>query len=245
MKQTSLIILALCMVAVLESKAQTSNSETPLSTKKEIKKATRDFVMLQVFHDRWSVPNGEKLRVGGLGRGFAGYLCYDFPIGKKELTNFSFAAGLGISTHNIYFDDNIPLLNVGKESLEFQRVDTMSGEDKFKKIKLNHTYIEAPFELRFFGNPYNRSTGFKAAIGFKVGLLVGTTSKVRHSETGPLINEKVNSRRYNQSWKFAPTVRIGWGNFSIFGSYNATALYRTGLGPEVYPFSLGLTITGL
>ncbi len=244
MKQSSLILLALCLATSFASNAQTSNAETSLSTKKEIKKPARDFVMLQVFHDRWNVASGENLRIGGLGRGFAGYLCYDFPIGKKELTNFSFAAGIGISTHNVYFNDNIPLLNVGREALQFQRVDT-SGTDQYKKIKLNHTYIEAPLELRFFGNPYNRSMGFKAAVGFKVGILAGATSKVRHSVTGPLINEKVNSRRYNQSWKFAPTVRVGWGNVSIFGSYNITALYTTGLGPEVYPYSLGLTITGL
>ena len=47
----------------------------------------------------------------GFGRGFNGYICYDFPLGKS---NFSFAAGIGIGTSNIYLN-NVFKVGVGPE----------------------------------------------------------------------------------------------------------------------------------
>src|SRR5690606_18065107 len=122
----SLILLGICLGIWTETAAQTEKTET-LDTKKEVVKPARDFVMIQIFNDRWHNRSNQNLRLGGIGRGFSAYLCYDFPIGKKEATNFSFAAGAGVSTHNIYFNDNIPLLNSGTEELTFRRVDTVSG----------------------------------------------------------------------------------------------------------------------
>ncbi len=78
-----------------------------------------------------------------------------------------------------------------------------------------------------------------------VGLLVGAHSKNKNTVSGPSVVEKVNSKRYMQTWKFAPTARIGWGNFSVFGSYNLSPMFNNGEGPEVFPYAVGITITGL
>lgn len=216
------------------------------SEKHEVMKPSRDFFMLQITYDNWaSTPNNVK--IGGIGRGFGAYLAYDFPFSKS---NFSFAAGIGVTTNNIYFDNQIPIMNAATDSIIFQNVDTgMVSPDQrenfYKKSKLNTTYLEVPFELRFFGNKLNRNKGFKASIGMKVGLLVGASSKVNHSLVGPVIIEKVNTQRFVESWRFTPNVRVGWGNFSLYGSYNLSPLFKKGMGPEVFPYSIGICITGL
>jgi hypothetical protein len=74
---------------------------------------------------------------------------------------------------------------------------------------------------------------------------MGTSAKTRHTIAGPAIVEKVNTTRYVQNWRFAPTARIGWGNFSLYGSYNISQLFNAGQGPEVFPYALGICITGL
>ncbi|WP_162902923.1 outer membrane beta-barrel protein [Taibaiella koreensis] len=235
-------LLAFTLAFSLGAQAQesTTDNQSEPAKKKSVIKPSRDFLMLQLSYDNWA-QTPENVKIGGIGRGFNAYLCYDFPISKS---NFSFAAGLGIGTNNIYFDDQRLVMNTASSTAVFQNVDT-NGVDNYKKSKLNTTYLEAPFELRFFGNKDNRNRGFKMAIGMKVGLLVGAHTKEKHNVGGTYVVEKVNTKRYFETWRFTPTARIGWGNFSIFGTYSLSQLFKAGAGPEVYPYSIGICITGL
>ena len=115
----------------------------------------------------------------------------------------------------------------------------------YSKYKITTAYLEAPFELRYFENRDNRNKGFKAAIGLRAGLLVGAHTKGVVKVDGSKVAEKINTRRYLEKWRFSATARIGWGNFSLFGSYNLNALFAQGSGPDVTPYSMGLCITGL
>ncbi len=236
-------ILILAMATTTFSIAQEVNPEATGATaiKESNKRPSRDFVMLQLTYENWNgTPDSVKLT--GFGRGFNGYINYDFPIKKS---NFSFAAGLGLSVSNVYFDDQKVEMNKVSDQIIFQNVDTSENTNLYKKNKLMTTYLEAPFELRFFSNKDDRNKGFKAAIGMRVGVLLGATAKTKHTLVGPAIVEKVSTKRYVQTWRFAPTVRIGWGNFSVYGSYNISQLFNPGQGPEVYPYSIGICLSGL
>jgi len=206
------------------------------STKSEraVEKPARDFLMLQLTYDGWMRP--DSVNTKGLGRGANFYICYDFPIKKS---NFSFAAGIGIGTSNIYLDNQeISLIDSTKD----QAVIQAESKD-YKRYKLTTAYLEAPFELRFYGNRINRNKGFKAAVGLRAGTLLGAHTKGKLSDVR--ISEKVNTKRFLDTWRFAATARIGWGNFSLFGAYNLNTLYKDGQGPEITPYSLGICITGL
>lgn len=199
-----------------------------------VSKPARDFVMLQFTYDGWN-NKPDSIKTTGIGRGFNAYLCYDFPL---KSSNFSFAAGIGIGTSNIYFDNQELLLNKTTDSV----ARFIPESQAYKKFKLTTAYLEAPFELRFFANKMNRNKGFKAAVGFRAGTLIGAHTK------GKLENkvvEKVNTKNYLEKWRFAVTGRIGWGNFAVMGSYNLNTLFSEGLGPQVSPYSIGLSITGL
>lgn len=195
--------------------------------------------MVQLTYENWA-SNSDSVRTGGLGRGFNAYLCYDFPIKKS---NFSFAAGIGIGTANVYLDNQqVQLTDTGTLG---SRVRFVNETTDYKKYKITTAYIEAPFELRYFGNKENRNKGFKAAIGLRAGLLVGGKAKSSRTVDGTKVVEKINTRRYMEKWRFSATARIGWGNFSIFGSYNLNNLYKDGSGPELTPYSVGICLTGL
>lgn len=202
--------------------------------KSTVQKPSRDFLMLQFSYDGWVKP--DSIKTTGISRGFSGYLCYDFPIKKS---NFSFAAGIGISASNIYLADQ-QIMNTDKDSTQ---VRFIAETVNYKRYKQTLTYLEAPFEIRFFGNKDNRNKGFKAAIGMKVGTLLGAHIKGR--EDGTKVNYKNNSRKYLETWRFAASARLGYGNVSVFGTYNLTNLYKDGEGPVVTPYSIGLCITGL
>jgi len=79
----------------------------------------------------------------------------------------------------------------------------------------------------------------------RVGTLVGAHTKGTYKVEGTKMTDKINTKRYLENWRFAGTARIGWGNFSLMGTYNLNALFKEGMGPDVVPYSIGLCITGL
>lgn len=233
--QQRLAFLAVLLFASVLVKAQ--DVEKTHTKKTGIEKPSRDFVMLQFTYENWVHP--DSVKVTGLGRGFNAYLCYDFPLGES---NFSFAAGVGVGTSNIYLDNQQIILTDTGTSAQARFVPEQKD---YKKFKLTTAYLEAPFELRFFGNKENRNRGFKAAVGFRAGTLIGAHTKGRTSVEGTKIVEKENTKRFLENWRFAGTARIGWGNFTLMGSYNLNNLFKAGAGPEITPYSIGLCISGL
>jgi len=227
------------LLALLPVVTFAQDSEKSKDTKTTVQKPSRDFVMLQLTYNAWA-NKPDSINLTGFNRGFNGYLCYDFPIGKS---NFSFAAGLGISASNYYFKNQRVVSN-DTGSAAVARFQDTTG---FKRSKLSVAYLQAPFELRFFGNKQNRNMGFKAAIGLQVGTLIGAHAKNNYTILGTNTKalDKTSTKRFLNTWNFAATARLGWGNFSLFGSYNLTTLYKEFQGPQVTPYSFGICITGL
>ena len=200
-------------------------------------KPSRDYFMFQFAYDGW-MGAPDSVNIGGLSRSVNVYLCYDFPI---KSSNFSFAAGVGVASSNLFFKDQKVIVNDTNTQIQF-----LSDNDELKRFKLSLNYIEAPLELRYFSNKLNRNKGFKMAIGMKVGALVNAhTKSVRDFNSKP-IREKVSTRRFIETYRVGGTVRAGYGNFSIYGQYGLNRLFRVGNGPqEIVPFSIGICISGL
>ena len=204
-----------------------------------IVKPSRDFVMLQFTYVNW-MNKPDSIKTKSFAYGFNGYLCYDFPIKKSKL---SFAAGIGISTSTVYLNSQV---------LKLSDTGTLGSTARFKpdtagykRYKFSTTYVQAPFELRYFSNSLNRNKGFKAAIGLQVGTLLGAHTKGLRAVEGTNIKDKVNTKRYTSQWNFAATARVGYGNFSLFGSYNLTNVFKDNAGPPITPMSVGICLTGL
>lgn len=218
--------------------AQSGNSTSVKSSKSNFGSPSRDYVMLQAGYDTWlNVPDSIKL--GGIGRFFNAYICYDNPIQKS---NFSFAAGVGIGTSNIYLKNQVVQMSDSSIQISF----LPEGAVDYKKYKLTTAYIEAPFELRYFTNKENRNKGFKASVGLRVGTLVSAHTKGKYTFQNKPISDKVVTKRYFENWRYALTMRAGYGNFSVFGAYQISNVFRLNNGPEnIRPIQIGVCLSGL
>jgi len=203
-------------------------------------KPSRDYFMAQVGYDvLLNLP--DSVNMGGLSRSANVYLCYDFPLKNR---NMSFAIGAGIGSSNYFFKNQKVVISDTSTQILFQEsFDTATNRRKFK---YSTTYLEAPIELRYFSNKNNRNKGFKAAIGMKAGALINTHTKDKYLYNNKPIISKVDTRRYIESLRMSGTVRIGWGNFSIYGQYALNNFFRAGNGPAgVVPASIGICLSGL
>lgn len=225
-------LLLLCGLAAYSQSKKIDETE---DKKTLVEKPSRDFVMLKVFTCMWS-GTPDSLKTKSVGRGFAGSISYDFPIQKS---NFSFAAGVGINTQNIFLDG---------QTLNFKDTGSsiiVQNASAYKRYKYTTFTLEAPLELRYFSNNKNRNVGFKAAIGANVGLNLSGHTKGKLGSSGSKFSDKVVTKRFMEQWSFAPTIRLGYGNFSVYGSYGLTTIFKDGAGPTAYPTTIGICITGL
>ncbi len=59
------------------------------------------------------------------------------------------------------------------------------------------------------------------------------------------MSKKKKSKRYFNGTRLSVTGRVGFGSLSLFTSYQVNAFIKEGFGPDVRPYSIGITISGL
>lgn len=220
--------------------------ETPAKKKETLNLVGRanDHFMLQLGTAGWSgIP--DTIHTGGFSKTVNVYLMFDFPF--KTNPKLSMAFGPGIGSDHIKFKKTFVGIKDLTNKLAFRNQE---DTNHFKKNTLVTTYLEAPVEFRYTANPANADKSFKFAIGLKAGLLLNAHTKYKtlQSKTGSTVNDymfKESSKSFFNNSRLAATGRVGWGHFSLFGSYQITSLFKEGVAATINPFSIGLSISGL
>ncbi len=205
---------------------------------------SNDHFMLQFGYLSWS-GKPDTINTSGLPRTFNAYFLFDFPF--KTSPQFSAAIGAGIGTDHMFFDKTDIGIADNTPAIAFTNA---ANTNSFKKYKLATAFLEAPIELRFSSQPDNDRRSVKAALGVKVGTLLSAVVKGKNLEnsSGESVNDykmKEYSKKFFNSTRLSLTGRLGFGHYSLFGSYQVTTLFKEGQGPKINPLSLGITLSGL
>jgi len=164
------------------------------------------------------------------------YAMRTYPV--KE-SNFAFAIGLGLGIHNIFSNS---VLNDTSGMSYFTPIPEKTANSSnldYKKSKLTLTYLDVPAELRF-----KSASGFRMALGVKVGVLINAHTKYKGDDliTGKKTKLKEGNVPNIATWRFGPTVQIGYKWINLIGYYSVTTLFDENAGPEIYPISIGLAL---
>ena len=143
-----------------------------------------------------------------------------------------------------------------KENIDLKSTSTLlpftpvDSTNHFKKYKLATGYLEVPLEFRYSSKPLQPNKSFKIALGGRIGTLVNvhTKGKTLEDKNNTTINsylQKENSKHFINGTRFIATARIGYGILSLFGAYQLGNILKTGAGPAMHLYQVGLTISGL
>lgn len=246
-----LFVMLLALTVTHLSYAQETPATNPMSTPKkkkvfDLSNRAADHFMIQLALNSWQgAPDSIANKISGLQRSANVYIMLDKPF--KGNQQYSVAAGIGIGTTNIYFDKmNV---DIGSSSTVLPFINTDSSNN-YKKYKVSTAFLEIPLELRFTKNPSTPNKTFKAALGVKFGTLLNahTKGKLLRNSTGNTINErtdKVLAKNYFNGTRLAATARIGYGNFTLFGAYGLTGIFKDGVAADMKSLQIGLTLSGL
>ena len=239
--------IGLILIACLSFTTLFAQKSAPQKAKKfDITNRPGDHFMVQVAYDGWSAkPDSISSHQSGFSKGLNIYLMTDKPF--KGDPRFSIGLGIGVGSSNISFKkENVDVKSLGTK-LPFTLLDSTNH---FKKYKLSESFLEIPLEFRYSSNPENVGKSWKIALGLKAGTLINvhTKGKDLQDKNNTTINtytEKESSKKFFNTTRIAGTARIGYGVFSLYGSYSLNNVLKDIAGAPMKLYEIGISLSGL
>ena len=156
---------------------------------------------------------------------------YELNIGLAK-NYVGLVSGMGLSFNNYRFDNPYTLLK-GQSITE----PIALNPENLSKTKLAVSYLNVPLLLEF-QIPVNHNDGRLFINGGIVGgVKIGSHTKVKYGDK----KDKDRSGFNLNSFTYAATARVGYKDISLFAKYSLTPLFQTGKGPELTPFTIGIS----
>ena len=197
---------------------------------KIIKETTirRVSVGVEIYQDFWmNWPKGMNVRA--INQGAGGFIMYNVPFGESPV---SFSIGAGIGCQNLF--SNTTINDIHADTITFTPIpDTID----YKKSKLGLTYLDFPLELRVV-----TKDKIRFSVGLKLGYLLDAKTKYKGDDIyGQESTVKYRKVEHVDKFRFGPTIRFGYDWFQIMGYFSVSQIFEKGLGPDLYPISVGIT----
>jgi hypothetical protein len=189
-----------------------------------------DQLIINLTLDNWSgLPSNVESKPFR-SRGFSFLLMTDKV---NNSGNLGIGAGVGFMSQNVHTDAYIA--DTGSASFLSPIPDSM----KYEINKLSSNYITAALELRIRSNENGRGERFKLNIGMIAGFLV--QSHVKYEDKyGKL---KTYDIAHLNKFQYGVEARLGYNNVALFGYYSLVPVFKDGKGPEMNPYSIGISFT--
>jgi Outer membrane protein beta-barrel domain len=150
--------------------------------------------------------------------------------------------GAGFVYNSYGLGNNIQMKTSGANPDSTYGVKVDSLPYTYSKNKFRCSYLQVPLLLEF-----NTSTNPEHNLHISAGVVgswnMGSLVKREYSYNGKDVKERMKGDYNVRPLNLELMARIGFNNFSLFGTYSLTPLFQDNKGPKVYPVSVGLSIS--
>ncbi|MBW6482222.1 MAG: DUF2807 domain-containing protein [Vicingaceae bacterium] len=168
------------------------------------------------------------------------------PISKHHV---GLVMGLGFEWNNYELRHNVRLTSKGGEYV-FDNVNDFNKNYTWGEIDTLRDYSKNRFKTFFINAPLlfelnsgnNKNKSFHISTGAIFGFNLQTKMKYKYKVEGDSKKEKDKQDFNTNPFRVSLTARVGYGRFNVFASYSLTPLFENNKGPELYPFSVGVTL---
>jgi len=158
----------------------------------------------------------------------------DFHIYKNYV---NIVTGLGFDFNHYAFQNNITL----NGDTTYLSAITDSTID-YKKNKLNITYIKIPLMLEF-NTSKNPNKNLHIAVGAEFAYRIHAVTKQKYDANDKHIKIRQRDDFNLEPFRYSAVARIGYNDVTIFANYGLNRLFKKDKGPQVYPFTIGVTVS--
>jgi len=185
---------------------------------------------------------------------------FEQNISLAKNQKWGLVTGLGTSWNNYRFSKDTRLNADSSELIGY-----IDKGISIRKSKLTAWYFNIPLLFEFQTNRYHKKNSFHLAAGMIMGVRLSSHTKKYYDER----NKEFEVTRYNSAtdnyetvytatspnyskaknfddfylnpFKWDATVRIGWGFINLFATYSVNTMFKKDKGPELYPWTVGIT----
>jgi hypothetical protein len=172
----------------------------------------------------------------------ANSLDFNFNFAEKSLgivKNYvGIVTGLGLEYTNYRFTNDFSLTKT-PGGINDEPVDM----DLYKN-RLGIWHLNLPLMLEFQIPVYGETNRIKISGGVVGGLRIGSRQVQRYMVNDEKQKIKIKDDFYLRNFNYGFTARIGYGDVALFANYYPQTLFKNGMGPEIYPVTVGLHIGG-
>jgi hypothetical protein len=154
----------------------------------------------------------------------------------KLIKNFaSLQYGVGLEMFNFRFEQNISFRDDVINKVKFDNIN-------FSKNKLFVNYLTVPVKVNINLTPGSRRP-LHASLGMSAGYLLKARNKQISTERG---KEKYNGTFNLNNWRIATIGELGFGDFTLYGSYSRTNLFNDEQNAfQLNPIAIGIKLSDL
>jgi len=155
------------------------------------------------------------------------------PIAQEK---FGITIGMGFEFNKYKLSRDFTVVNF--QDSTFGIVDSAKSIEKnlFKTSMIN---LPIMFETNL-GKDAEHS--FHLAVGGMVSYTLGSKTKQIFETDGEEYKNKSRNDFNTNPFRLSMVGRIGYGNFTFFATYSLTPLFEEDRGPELYPFTVGVSL---
>lgn len=154
--------------------------------------------------------------------------------------------GAGVQLNYYYFDNNNSITKNSTtgyiESLKYLNNNSQDTID-LKRSKLSSIFLTVPLLIEFQPIKGPKDKNLYISCGVEGQLKLGSSTKVVYFEDGDKKRKKDKGDFNLNPFRYAYVVRLGYGDFGVYGMYYPVSLFEKDKGPELYPVSLGISFT--
>lgn len=165
---------------------------------------------------------------------------HDFKLYRRYVM---FTTGIGLSFDNYRFSSNQTLIRNSPMVAAEYDLNDKGQQVSYSKNKLAVSYVTVPFLLQFNTNELLKKS-FHVAAGVLLSYKYDSHLKLVYDKEGEKQKTKRRDEFNIEPFRYDATVRIGFRNYTLFGNYAMSELFKKDKGPSMHPFNIGLQLVG-
>lgn len=147
-------------------------------------------------------------------------------------------SSLGLQYNNYRFDLN-SYGDLNENSMAW--FPSITETARIGKSKLTTLYLNAPVMLEFHIPDARSRDHLYVGLGVVGGMRLRSHTKVKYSDEGSSFKRKNRDSFDLNPFRYSYIARAGYNKIGIYATYTPISLFKDGKGPELYPYSVGVS----
>ena len=147
---------------------------------------------------------------------------------------FGIVTGAGLEYNRYMLTNNVKI----------QEVDGMMVgapvDMDLDKNRLSMTYFNIPLLAEFQIPVYGEHNRIKVSAGVVGGVRLFSRQVQKYQEGGDKQKLKAKDNFNLRDFRYGFTARLAYGDVALFANYYPQTLFKDGMGPEIFPVTVGL-----